>query len=69
MTEEANNNVQIQIEQICAAIIAKLGSVEVELNELITDYSKKSISVSQNEDTKAITFTLVDNAEVQAENE
>jgi hypothetical protein len=53
-------NVQISIEQICAAIVSSLGSVEVQLETLLTDYSSKNIAINQNEETKALTFTLVD---------
>jgi hypothetical protein len=54
------NNIQISVEQICAAIIKTMGSVEVALEDLITDYSNKSIAVNQDETTKALTFTLSD---------
>jgi hypothetical protein len=53
-------NVQISLEQICASILKTLGSVEVSLQDLISDYSGKSIAVNQNEETKALTFTLAD---------
>ena len=59
-------NIPIGIEQICAAILEKLGPVEIEIEHLLKDYSGKSISVSQDEDSQAITFTL---AEVPAENQ
>ena len=54
------DNVQISIEQICAAIVNTLGSVEIQLETLLTDYSTKSIAINQDEETKALTFTLVD---------
>ena len=57
---EQNNNVQISIEQICASIIATLGTVEVKLEDLIKNYSDKSIAINQDPETKAITFTLAD---------
>jgi hypothetical protein len=67
MTEEINqdNNTPISIEQICAAIINKIGTIEIELADLISDYSKKSIAVNQDTDTKAVTFTLIDTPEPQ----
>jgi hypothetical protein len=58
--EATENNVQISIEQICAAIIKTLGSVEIALEDLVADYSSKSIAVNQDEETKALTFTLSD---------
>jgi hypothetical protein len=61
-TEETkNNNINISIEQICAAILAVTESVEVPLEKLVTDYSNKSIAVNQDPETKTVTFTLVDN--------
>jgi hypothetical protein len=67
MTEEINqdNNTPISIEQICAAIINKIGSIEIELADLVTDYSKKSIAVNQDTETKAVTFTLIDTPETE----
>ena len=56
----ADSNIQISIEQICAAILATTGSVEVPLENLVTNYSGKTISVDQNSDTKAVTFALAD---------
>jgi hypothetical protein len=67
MTEEttstqapAENNVNISIEQICAAIINTISSVEVPLENLIKNYADKSIAINQDSETKAVTFTLVD---------
>ena len=60
VTDSPENNVQISIEQICASIVKTLGSIEVSLEDLLTDYSSKSIAINQNEETKALTFTLVD---------
>lgn len=59
--EEKSNNVQISIEQICAAMLSTLGTVEVPLENLIKNYSDKSIAVNQDQDTKSVTFTLADN--------
>ena len=71
MSEDTTNvvdptNIPIGIEQICAAILEKLGPVEIEIEYILRDYSGKSISVSQDEDSQAITFTL---AEAPAENQ
>lgn len=60
VTDSPENNVQISIEQICAAIVKTLGSVEVSLEDLLTDYSSKSIAINQDEETKALTFSLAD---------
>jgi len=60
-TTPENNNVNISIEQICAAILTTVNSVQVSLEDLIANYSGKSIAVNQDTETKAVTFTLVDN--------
>lgn len=73
MTEETSNdlnNVNISIEQILAAILNKLGKVEMSLQELLSDYSKKNIAVNQDPDNHNITFELTDLPEKQeTENE
>ena len=55
-----DQNIPISVEQICAAIINIVGPIEVQLNDLMADYSGKSIAVNQDEETKALTFSLVD---------
>ena len=59
-----DGNVQISVEQICASIIKTLGSVQVSVEDLLANYQDKSISVNQNEETKTLTFTLIDNADI-----
>ena len=73
-TGATENNIQIGIEQICAAILTELGSIEIPLEALIADYSKKVIAVNQDEETKALSFSLIDSEiiediDTQAENE
>jgi hypothetical protein len=63
------DNVQISVEQICAAIISTIGSVDVPVEKLLANYQDKSISVNQNEETKVLTFTLIDNSEIAPEAE
>jgi hypothetical protein len=53
--------VNISIEQICAAIINTYKTVVVPLDNLVKDYSSKNIAVTQDEETKILTFTLADN--------
>lgn len=53
-------NVNISIEQICAAIISTYKTVIVPLENLLKDYSGKNIAISQDEETRALTFTLGD---------
>ena len=64
-----DNNVNLGIEQICAAIISTIGEVSIPLENMLKDYSNKSIAVNQNEDTKELTFNLVDIENVEAEAE
>ena len=59
------NNVNISIEQICAAILATVTSVEVPLANLLENYGGKVIAINQDETTKAVTFTLADAPEPQ----
>lgn len=71
MAEENSNNVNISVEQICAAILATIGSATVAVPDLVKDYTKHQIQVTQNEDG-TIQFTLVEEpqetpAEEQAE--
>ena len=54
------DSIQISVEQICAAIISTFGSVEIELPVLVADYSGKNISINQDENSKSLTFSLVD---------
>lgn len=70
MTEEVRediNNFNISIEQILAAILNKLGSVELSPEELLDNYSSKSIAVDQDPDSKIIRFELAETP--QTENE
>jgi len=72
MTEETKqdiNNINISIEQIIAAILNKVGKMELTLQELLTDYSSKSIAVNQDPDTQMVTFEMAEMPEVETENE
>jgi hypothetical protein len=59
-TVTPDNNVQISVEQICAAILKTVGSVEVSLEDLVSNYGGKTIAIDQNPDTKAVTLALAD---------
>lgn len=72
MTEETTqeaNPVNISIEQICAAIVNKLGKIELSLPELLEDFSNKSIAVNQDPETQVITFELAENPVQETEQE
>jgi hypothetical protein len=66
MTEE-QNKVPIGVEQVCAAILSTVGEIVIPLENLLKDYSGKTIAVNQNEDTKELTFNLVDIVDVETE--
>jgi hypothetical protein len=55
-----NNNINLGIEQICAAIINKYGKINIALNEILQDFSNKSIAVNQDLETKDLIFELVE---------
>jgi hypothetical protein len=63
-TTDTAKPVDISIEQICAAIINKFGSVELPIEALFTNYGEKSIAVYQNHEEKTVTFKLADNSEL-----
>jgi hypothetical protein len=56
---EQDNKVQMTVEQILAAILHKIGPVEVTGEELFTDYSNYAVAVDPASDGK-VTFTLTD---------
>jgi hypothetical protein len=63
MTEETNqdlNNFNISLEQLLAAIINDAGTITIGLEDLLKDFSGKTIAVTQNEETRAITFEIAD---------
>lgn len=55
-----DNNVNLGIEQICAAMINKFGKINIPLNEILQDFSSKSISVTQDLETQDLVFELVE---------
>lgn len=61
-TPAEENNVNISVEQILAAILKVSGKVNVPFADLVSDYSTFNIAVTQNED-KSVDFELT---EVQA---
>jgi hypothetical protein len=62
-----SNNIPISVEQICAAVLATLGTVTLAISDLIKDYSNKTIAISQNNETKEIVLTLADLPETKSE--
>lgn len=70
-TTQQDSNIQISVEQICAAILKTAGSIQVSLEDLVANYGGKTIAIEQDETTKAVTFALADtpNVEQTAETE
>jgi len=66
---DEKNQIPISIEQICAAIISTVGEVSIPLENMLKDYSNKSIAVNQNEDTKELMFNLVDIENIETKSE
>lgn len=58
-TETKDAGINISIEQILAAIIHTVGETTVSIENLIANYSTKTIAVNQNED-KSVVFSLID---------
>jgi len=58
MSEEVQN-VQLTVEQILAAILFKIGKVELKEKELLSDYSNYVVAVDPVDD-KTVSFQLVD---------
>jgi hypothetical protein len=56
----SENNINLGIEQIAAAIIAKFGKVNISMESLLSDYSAKSISVTQDLETQDLVLELID---------
>ena len=70
MTEKTSNdvnNIDISIEQILAAILSKVGKIEITMKELLTDYSKKSIAINENPETQDLIFELADTPATKTE--
>jgi len=65
-TTEANNGINISVEQILAGILQTTGTITVQLDDLVANYGQKTIAVNQNED-KSVKFELVDVSVAQAE--
>jgi hypothetical protein len=57
---EQNQGANISIEQVCAAMLNKFGKVELQIQDVLKDYSGKSIAVNQDIETQALIFELVD---------
>lgn len=66
MSDEVKN-VPVPIEQICAAIVNKFGTIEMTFEELLSNFNGKAIAIDQDEKNKTLTFKLVDVEQEPAE--
>ena len=57
----AQDNQQISVEQILAAVLAKFGPVLIQPDLLTMDFSKYSVQVDQDQKTGFVMFGLIDN--------
>lgn len=62
----AEDQQQISVEQILAAILAKFGPVLLQPDLLTMDYSKYSVQVDQDQKTGFVMFGLIDNEIAEA---
>lgn len=58
MSEQANN-VNINVEQILAAILSKVGEVSITAEELLKDYSQFAVAIDPGEEGQVV-FKLMD---------
>jgi predicted amino acid dehydrogenase len=60
VVSEDMKNVSITLEQITAAIINKLGVVEVDVADILQNYAGKTISITHDDEKNVLLFELVD---------
>jgi len=68
VVNEELTNVQITLEQICAAILNKIGTTEIPVADILKDYSGKTISINHDDEKNVLLFNLVDAPTTPAEN-
>ena len=64
--ESVEQNVEIGIEQILASVLATIGEVTVDINTILTNFGTYQVGVEQDEETKAITFKLLQKEDLDA---
>ena len=64
--ESVEQNVEIGVEQILASILSTVGEVTVDINTILTNFGTYQVGVEQNEETKAITFKLLQKEDLDA---
>ena len=64
--ESVEQNIEIGVEQILASILSTVGEVTVDINTILTNFGTYQVGVEQNEETKAITFKLLQKEDLDA---
>jgi len=64
--ESVEQNVEIGVEQILASILSTVGEVTVDINTILTNFGTYQVGVEQDEETKAITFKLLQKEDLDA---
>lgn len=68
MSEQPDlSNVNITLEQILAAILSSMGTIQITLDDMLKDYSDKRIAVNQDPDSNNLYFELVDINQAESE--
>jgi hypothetical protein len=69
MSEEtlSENLVQLDLNNLLAAIIHNLGVVAVPMTDVLSDYSDKSLAISLDDESNMLILDLVDTSTVEVE--
>lgn len=54
------NEVNLSVEQFLAAVLYKVGAVELSIAEVMQDYSQYAVAIDPSEETQGVKITLVD---------
>lgn len=69
MSEEvvSEDTIQLNLNNVLAAIVKNLGTVQVPIDDVISTYENKSLAISFDEDSRMMIMSLVDNSELEEE--
>jgi hypothetical protein len=70
MSEELEENmIQLDLNNLIAAIAHNLGVIAVPMQDVLADYSDKSLAISLDDESNMLVIDLVDNSTIQVEAE
>lgn len=70
MSEDIPENmVQLDLNNLIAAIAHNLGVIAIPMQDVIADYSNKSLAISFDDESNMLIIDLVDNSTIQVEPE